>query len=134
MARLPRLVVPGLPHCVIQRGHNGQTVAADDTDRQAYLRALRDAAATNGVAVHAYALGDDEVQLLVTPSAAPSLSQMMQALGRRYVSAYNARHGRSGTLWDGRFRAAVVEPGAWMLLALRWVDGQPGLTSAPQRT
>src|SRR5678815_4899747 len=112
MARLPRLVVPGLPHCVIQRGHNGQAVAVDDADRQAYLRALRDAAATHAVALHAYALLDAEVQLLVTPTGAPSLSRMMQELGRRYVSAYNARHARSGTLWDGRFRAAVIEPGA----------------------
>ena len=63
------------------------------------------------VALHAYALLDDAVQLLLRPPSDAALSRMMQALGRRYVAAFNRRHGRSGTLWDGRFRAGVVQPG-----------------------
>jgi putative transposase len=134
MARLPRLVVPGLAHYVVQRGHNRGPVFTDAEDRAEFLRALREAAAAQQVVVHAYALPDDELQLLVTPSSAPALSRMMQTLGRRYVSAYNRRHGRSGTLWEGRFRCAVVEPGAWLLAALCLVDSQPGVTSAGHRT
>ncbi len=136
MARLPRLVLAGHAHCVVQRGHSGQAVFADHDDRRSYVDALRQAAAAEQVQVHAWALLDSEVLLLATPSDAPSLGRMVQALGRRYVSAYNRRHQRSGTLWDGRFRCAVVEPGAMRLAALRWIDGQslePGVTTAAQR-
>jgi putative transposase len=122
MARLPRLALPGHAHLVIQRGHSGQAVFLDDVDRLAFLAALRESAAGAGTSVHAWALLDNEVLLLLTPPDAAGLSRLMQALGRRYVSAHHRRHGGSGTLWDGRFRAAVVEPGATRLAALCWVD------------
>jgi putative transposase len=134
MARLPRLVLPGRPHLVIQRGHSGHPAFADDADRHACLDALREACAVNGVAVHAFALADVEVHLIVTPPTAKALSRMMQTVGRKYVSAYNRRYGCSGTLWDGRFRCAVIGPGEWLLAALQLVDGQGGLTSAGHRT
>jgi putative transposase len=137
LARLSRLVLAGQAHSILQRGHSGQRVFADAADRAAYGAALREAAAAEQVKLHAYALLDTEVQLLATPAAAPALSRMMQAVGRRYVSAYNRRHGRTGTLWDGRFRCAVVEPGATLLDALCLIDGQtaePGQTSAGHRT
>jgi putative transposase len=137
MARMPRLVLAGHAHHVIQRGHGERPVFVDGEDRAAYLAALREAAATEEVSVHAWALLEREVQLLATPAEAAGLGRMMQALGRRYVSAYHRRHGSRGTLWDGRFRCAVVEPGATRLTVLRLIDGlapEPGLTSAPQRT
>ena len=133
MSRLPRLVVPQHAHYVIQRGHSGQPVFGDDEDRRAFLTALREAAAAQHLAVHAYALLDNEVHLLATPPDRTALGRAMQSLGRLYVSAYNRRHGRSGTLWDGRFRCAVVEPGTWQLAALSLIDGLPGLTSAAHR-
>ena len=97
--------------------------SVDDEDRRQYLAALQEAARAHGVAVHAYALLDNQVQLLLTPPTEAALSRMMQALGRRYVAAFNRRHGRSGTLWEGRFRAAVVQPGAHALQSLRLIDG-----------
>ncbi|MBZ8138561.1 transposase [Rubrivivax gelatinosus] len=133
MARLARLVLPGCGHYVIQRGHDGRAVFADDEDRAVFAAALREAAAAQQVVVHAYALPDDEVQLLVTPPAAEALSRMMQSLGRRYVGAYRLRHGGRGTLWDGRFRCALVEPGAWQLAALRLVDAAAPMSSAAHR-
>jgi putative transposase len=137
MARLARLVLAGQAHYVIQRGHSGRTVFADAADRQSFLAALRESARSEGVQLHAYALLDTEVQLLATPDTAPALGRMMQALGRRYVSAYNRRHGQSGTLWDGRFRCGVVEPGTTRLEVLQLVDGaagEAGLTSAGTRS
>lgn len=133
MARLPRWVAPGQAHYVIQRGHNGQVVFADEADRRTCLDALREAAAAHGVVVHAYALPATEVHLLLTPPGGPALSRTMQDLGRRYVSAYNRRHGRSGTIWDGRFRCAAIEPGDWRLAALLLVDGLDAASSAPHR-
>lgn len=122
MARLPRLVVAGLPHLVIHRGLNNQAVFVDDTDRALYLKTAAVAAREAGVAVHAYGLFAGEVRLLVTPTHAPALGAMMQAIGRRYVRAFNLRHGRSGTPWEGRFRSTVVEPAA-LLACLRFAEG-----------
>jgi putative transposase len=126
MARLRRLVVPGLVHHVLQRGHSGHAVFIDIYDRCQYLGALHDALRANDVALHAYALLDNEVQLLLTPPTESALSRTMQALGRRYVAFFNRRHGRSGTLWEGRFRAAVVQAGAHTLQCLRLIDALAG--------
>lgn len=126
MARLPRLAAPGLPHAVVQRAHNRQPVFLDDEDFRLYLAALREAVLPARVAVHAYALLPAEVWLLVTPPDEQSLSRAMQAVGRRYAAGFNRRHGRSGTLWDGRFRAGVVEP-------TRLVRAMLGVETLPAR-
>jgi putative transposase len=125
MARLPRLSAAGHTHLVVQRGHNRQPVAVDDIDRRNYLDALRESAASQAVAVHAYALLDSDVLLLVTPAHAQALGRMMQALGRRYVSAFNRRHGRTGTLWEGRFRNTIIESERFFLACLRHVELAP---------
>lgn len=134
MARLPRLAVPGQAHLVVQRGHGARPVFVDDEDRRHYLAALREAAALERVVLHAWRLADDGVVLMLTPPSATAMSRLVQAVGRRYVSAYNRRHGQRGTLWDGRFRCGLVEPGAWRLAALQWVDGGSGWTAAAHRT
>jgi putative transposase len=123
VARLRRLAVPGECHLVVQRGHNGAQVFVDDTDRLAYLAALADASAQHGLRVYGYGLGDTQVLLLAEPAQADSLSRTMQALGRRYVAAFNRRHGRRGTLWEGRFRAGVIEASRHFLEALLYVEG-----------
>ncbi|MDE1929911.1 MAG: transposase, partial [Burkholderiales bacterium] len=138
MARLARLALAGQAHYLIQRGLPGTAVYADEVDRQAYLAALREAAAAASVRIHAYALLDTEAQLLATPAQAGALGRMVQALGRRYVAAYNRRHGRRGTLWDGRFRCAPVEPGPTRIEVLCLIDGAaasaPGPAAAPGST
>lgn len=135
MARQARLALAGLMHYVLLRGHNGMVVMTDREDRALFLRALGESLA--GCTLHAFALLDSEVHLLVRPEDAGSLSRDMQALGRRFVAAYNRRHGRTGTLWDGRFRAAVIEPGVLSLAAVRHVDllaaGIEGASSAAAR-
>jgi putative transposase len=125
MARLPRLALPGLPHHLIQRGHNRQIVFVDDTDRQTYIDALRETAALLKVAVHAYVLMADHLHLLVTPPTADALGRLMQGLGRRYVSAFNRRHQRVGTLWDGRYRATVLDPQTQLLACMRYIEQNP---------
>jgi putative transposase len=138
-------VLPGHAHHLVQRGHSLQAVFGDDEDRREYLAALQEAARANAVALHAYALLGNQVQLLLRPPTEAALSRTMQALGRRYVAAFNRRHGRSGTLWEGRFRAGVVQPGTHTLQSLRLIDalgapqgpaGSPptgAWTSAPHR-
>ena len=134
MARLARLAIAGLPHHVIQRGAHLQTIVKDDEDRRQFLDVLRQAAQAHGVAIHAYVLLDDHLHLLATPKEASALSAMMQALGRQYVAAFNRRHGRRGTLWEGRFRATVIEPQRYLLACMTYIEQHPvrlGLVTEP---
>jgi putative transposase len=125
MARLPRLILPGQPHHVILRGNNRQAIFFSDHDREHLLVALTEVAMQYGVAVHAYVLMDNHLHLLLTPPAADALSRMMQALGRRYVAWFNTRHQRSGTLWEGRFRAGLIEGERHLLACMRYIELNP---------
>lgn len=125
MARLPRLTIPNLPHYVLHRGNNRQTVFVDADDYQTFADLLQQLAQTHLVAVHAFVLMPDHFQLLVTPQTEQGLPQLMQALGRAYVRYFNARHARTGTLWEGRYRSTVVEPTAPLLQCIIYMDASP---------
>jgi putative transposase len=125
VARLPRLAIGGEVHLVVMEGHNRQRVFGDDEDRARFVATLRDAQARQRVAVHAYAMLPGRVWLLLTPPDATSLGRMIQAIGRGYTTAFNRRHGRSGTLWDGRFGSTVVEAGPSALAAMLFVEQAP---------
>lgn len=124
MARLPRWSLPGHLHLLLLQGLAHQPVVVDDDDRRVALDVLREAASLHGVSVHAYALRDDRLRLLATPGTEPALGLWVQDFGRRYVARFNRRHGRRGTLWDGRYRATVVQSGAAALQAMLFVDGE----------
>lgn len=134
MARLPRLDLASRLHLVIQRGRDAQPVFRDDDDRRRYLAALLEASREHAVEIHAYALLDDQVLLLATPGQANALAGCIQAIGRRYVKAFNHRHGRQGALWEGRYRTTVVDADQHLLACLRLVEQAPmrqGLVSRP---
>jgi putative transposase len=134
MARLPRLTVPGLPHHVIQRGNNRQEVFRDAADCQRFLALLAELAPATNVALHAFVLMPNHVHLLVTPAESGSLSRLMQALGRRYAAWFNKRHARTGSLWEGRFRASVIESERYLFACSRYIEMNPvraGLVSDP---
>jgi putative transposase len=133
MARQARLALPGYPHHLQIRGNNQQQVFLDGDDQARFLEHLHDAMSEHKLTLHAYVLQPNEVHLLATPTAVDGLSRCMQSLGRRYVAAFNARHQRSGTLWEGRFRAYVVAGHAMVLRVMRYIEGLPqnrGLASA----
>jgi len=135
VARLPRLSVPGVPHLLLWRGNNRQSVFLDTQDRQFFVGLLESMVPEAQVQLHAYLLLDNEVQLLATPALAQSLPQLMQALGRRYVRRFNLKHGRSGTLWEGRYRCGVLEAEPFLLPCMVGMDTQPvrtGLVNAPE--
>ncbi|MBA4215408.1 MAG: transposase [Polaromonas sp.] len=125
MARLPRLTVPGYPHHVIQRGNNRQPIFASDSDRQRLLALLAEYAVEFGVAIHAYVLMGNHFHLLATPSTTEGLPRMMQAVGRRYVRYFNDRQGRSGTLWEGRYRSTLIETERYLLVCMAYIDLNP---------
>jgi putative transposase len=110
MARLGRYFLPDRPLHVIQRGNNREAAFFCDDDYERYGTWLAEAAARHGCAIHAYVLMTNHVHLLATPEAPPSLPRLMQALGRRYVRHVNDAYRRSGTLREGRYRAAIRSP------------------------
>jgi putative transposase len=125
MARLSRLTAAGLPHHVLQRGHNRQAVAVDANDHLQLLAMAEEAARATGVQIHAFVLLPGALHWVLTPQGDDGVSPFMQALGRRYGRYFNARHGRSGSLWDGRFRSAVFQPEGFMLDHLILLDSLP---------
>ncbi|MDP3700176.1 MAG: transposase [Hylemonella sp.] len=125
MARLPRLSVPGYPHHVIQRGNNRQPIFLADADRQRMLELIEEHARHDEVAVHAYVLMDNHFHLLLTPHTGDGLSRMMQSVGRRYVRHFNDSHGRSGTLWEGRYKSTLIEAGPYLLACMAYIDLNP---------
>ncbi len=134
MSRQPRIAVPGYPHHIIQRGNNRQAIFADAEDYQRLLDALREHATANQVAVHAYVLMSNHLHLLVTPQTTEGMSRTMQALGRGYVRHFNRRHGRSGTLWEGRYRSTLIEAERYLLACMVYIDLNPvraGMVAAP---
>ena len=134
MARLPRLTLPGYPHHVIQRGNNRQAIFVDRQDFEAMLALLAENAQKFRVAVHAYVLMDNHFHLLATPATAEALPRMMQAVGRSYVRYFNDRHGRSGTLWEGRYRSTLIETDRYLLACMVYIDLNPvraGMVAQP---
>ena len=125
MARLPRLTIPGYPHHVIQRGNNRQAIFASAVDRQMLLHLLQENARKFGVALHAYVLMTNHFHLLATPQSANSLPQMMQAVGRSYVRYFNDSQGRSGTLWEGRYRSTLIQTERYLLACMVYIDLNP---------
>lgn len=125
MARLPRLDLPDVPQHVVQRGNNRLPCFLDDEDRLRYLQLLREALTAAACSLHAYALMDNHVHLLVSPSQLGGIARMMQKLGTNYVSLFNARHGRSGTLWEGRYKACLVDSEAYVLRCHRYIELNP---------
>jgi putative transposase len=86
---------------------------------------LREAALQSRVAIHAYVLLPSRLQLLATPADDKGLSSLMQSLGRFYVPYFNARYGRTGSLWEGRFRATVLDPVAFFVPCAHLIESQP---------
>jgi putative transposase len=125
MARLSRFCPPGVPQHVIQRGNNKANCFADDEDFSAYAHWLKEYSQESQVAVHAWVFMTNHVHFLVTPTTWDGVSIMMQALGRHYVRYFNSRHGRSGTLWEGRFRSGLVQSDRYLLQCYRYIELNP---------
>jgi putative transposase len=134
MPRQPRYFVPHLPQHVIQRGVNRQPVFFKAQDYRHYLEALRIAACRYDCAVHAYVLMTNHTHLLMTPHSERSIPLLMQAMGRGYVQKLNRTYSRTGTLWEGRYKASLVQDDLYLLTCYRYIELNPvraGMTRHP---
>lgn len=125
MARLPRLTLPGYPHHVIQRGNNRQPIFTTTDDYRHLLGLLHENAKRFDVAIHAYVLMGNHFHLLATPQTDKGLPQMMQAVGRSYVRYFNDLQGRSGTLWEGRYRSTLIQADRYLMTCMAYMDLNP---------
>jgi len=114
-----------VPLHVIQRGNNRNACFFGDGDRRLYVQCLAAAAAKHACAIHAYVLMPNHVHLLVSPREGDGVAMMMQEVGRRYVRLFNETHRRTGTLWEGRYKAAMIDSQPYLLTCQRYIELNP---------
>jgi len=124
MARLARVVIPGVPHHVTQRGNRRQDTFFCDEDYQVYKALMAEWCAKCGVKVWAYCLMSNHVHLILVPSDATGLARAVGEAHRRYTRHINAREGWSGYLWQGRFSSFPMDE-AHLLAAAAYVERNP---------
>lgn len=125
MPRRARLQIPGIPLHITQRGVNRAAVFIDDEDRDHYLALLGATLYKHGVALHAYVLMGNHVHLLASAEKIGAISQALRIHGQCYVQAFNRRHRRTGTLWEGRFKSCLVDSDRYLLTVYRYIELNP---------
>ena len=125
MARQPRFVLSGHPQHVIQRGNNRDVIFIAKEDYQFYLEKLRDGCEKYSCDIHAYVLMTNHVHLLITPHAENGIAKLMQYIGRYYVQYFNHQYRRTGTLWEGRYKATLLDSERYLLTCYRYIELNP---------
>ncbi|HEX7640608.1 MAG TPA: transposase [Burkholderiaceae bacterium] len=125
MARLPRYFVKGVPQHIILRGNNREPIFANDEDCLFFKDVLQDAAKRNGLTIHAYVFMTNHIHLLASPATEESIPKTLQSVGRRYVQYFNYCYQRTGTLWEGRYRATIVEAETYLFECMRYIELNP---------
>ena len=125
MPRRARITLANVPHHIIQRGNNRSACFYTEDDYFQYLDWLEKYSFENNCQVHAYVLMTNHVHLLITPETNKGLAKMMKSLGQRYVQYINRTYGRTGTLWEGRFRSCVTREDQYVLSCYRYIELNP---------
>jgi len=125
MPRHRRLSLPGVPLHVIHRGTDRCAIFRDGLDFRVYWNVIKDASRRAQCAIHAYVMMTNHVHLLVAPVRAGGVASMIQIVGRQYVQYFNRRHGRTGTLWEGRYRSAIIDSDQYLFACMRYIELNP---------
>ncbi len=125
MPRKPRFYLPNYPVHIVQRGHNKNNVFFENEDYKAYLEWLQEGSEWYDVPIHAYALLPNEIHILATPSDKESASRMMQYQGRCYVPYINTTYNKTGTIWQGRYKASLIDPETQLLNNMLYIENLP---------
>lgn len=125
MARQPRFILLGQPQHIIIRGNNREAIFYGDQDYLFYLRKLKEAALKHDCQIHAYVLMTNHVHLLVSPFSENGISKLVQMMGRYYVQYFNDTYQRTGTLWEGRYKASPVDAEGYLLKCYQYIEMNP---------
>lgn len=135
MPRRARTYMGGMPYHLVQRGNNREACFIEPENYQYYLELWERISREKSVAVHAYCLMTNHIHFLVTPQDAAGISRTMKAVGSRYAQYINKRYRRTGTLWEGRHRASLVQEDKCLLSCYRYIELNPvraGLVGRPE--
>ena len=135
MPRKQRMYLPGVPAHVVQRGNNRDACFFHEDDYRYYLAVLADELKRYRVSLHAYVLMTNHVHLLMTPTDETGISRVMQHVGRTYVLYINRTYRRTGTLWEGRHKASLVNAAEYLLSCYRDIELNPvraGMVETPE--
>jgi putative transposase len=134
MPRRPRIFIPGHPVHVIQRGNNRGQVFFGGEDGKKYLDWLAAAATQHGLAIHAYVLMSNHIHLLASPENSQSLPRAMRDVNWHYSRYVNTTQQRTGTLWEGRYRASLLDSDSYFFSCSRYIELNPvraGMAATP---
>ncbi|MCO6413575.1 MAG: transposase [Thiogranum sp.] len=136
MPRRARMYIPGIPYHVVQRGNNREACFLEPENYRVYLELWKKVSPRYGVAVHAYCLMTNHVHFLLTPQHPASISDTMKVVGSRYARYINLRYRRTGSLWEGRHRASMVQSERYLLTCHRYIELNPvraGIVKRPEQ-
>jgi putative transposase len=125
MSRRARIIMPGHPHHIVQRGHNRQTVFRDDHDRRLYLGLLAHYLRRNDCGLMMYCIMRNHVHLMIRPPNRKSLVGLLHGLGFRYAMYFNETESRTGALWENRYFSSVITEEAYMWRAAQYICFNP---------
>lgn len=131
MPRRARMYLAGLPYHVVQRGNNREACFIETENYQFYLELWKELSVRYGVAVHAYCLMTNHVHFLATPDDEVAISRTMKVVGSRYAQYVNKKYRRTGTLWEGRHRASLVQSERYLLTCMRYIECNPRPIARP---
>jgi putative transposase len=125
MPRRPRIHIDAVPLHIVQRGHNRQPCFFVEEDYHTYMHWLGEALRKEHCDLHAYALMTNHIHLLLTPTDAESVPNLIIELGRRYVQYINTTYRRTGTLWDSRYKSSLIHAETYLLSCQRYIELNP---------
>ena len=125
MARKPRVHLENYTQHVIQRGVNREPCFYSEEDYRFYLDCLSDALDRYECECHAYVLMTNHVHLLLTPRAAFAIAQVMKLVGQRFTQYMNHSYRRTGSMWEGRYKASVIDADRYLLTCYRYIELNP---------
>jgi putative transposase len=124
MPRLARLIIPGIPHHLTQRGNRRQRVFFSDEDKSFYLKILKDNIEGTGLRLLGYCLMDNHVHLVSTPSAKDEFASVLGETHRKYTTIINTREKWKGHLWQERYWSFPLDE-PYLYRAVRYVERNP---------
>jgi putative transposase len=125
MPRKPRFFLPNVPVHMIIRGNNRQSVFAETEDYLSYRHWMKEAANSCNCQIYAYVLMTNHIHILLSANKPSNISKFSQSIGRKYVPYFNHKYGKSGTLWEGRFKATSIDSEDYLLACYRYIEMNP---------
>jgi putative transposase len=125
MARLPRIVISNQPLHIMHRGNNRQDIFESEEDMIRIKEDIHYALEKSGCQLHAYVVMTNHLHLLITPESKEQLATFMQAMANKYARYFNAKHQRTGTIWEGRYKSCLVDSEHYLFTLYKYIEMNP---------